>query len=994
MSSEQDARIEVLLADLAPLGEEERSREIDRRCADDPELAKEVRLRLSSAATFSDTPVTAGAGFGPTLDPTGASIAGYRIRKRLGQGGMGAVYEAEQENPRRSVALKLLRAETQSEEMMLRFAREAHVLGRLQHPGIAQIHEAGRGDLVSEDTVIADQPFIAMELVDGQTLVEHADHQALSSRRRLELFVAICAAVQHAHQQGVIHRDLKPANILVTRAGEPKILDFGIARLESTETRDLTLETELGRIVGTLAYMSPEQIRGDSRQIDTRSDVYALGVVLYELLSGELPIPVHGVPVPVILREIQERRPPSLSQLRSELKGDVSTIVAKALEKDPSQRFSSAAELGEDIRRALDDEPISARKPTGAYLLIKFARRHRAVVAATLVAVLGLVLGPTYGLIRVQDERDLALDAQNQAVAELETALEVTDFLVDTLKSARPEESGVQVTVREVLDAAAPSLENRFENRPLVEARLREAIGSTYLELNEIDVAREYLERARAIYEQEYEPGHRSTLRTRFDLARLTFESGDRQLGLEQLEALMAEEPAKEASEDFRQEMDLQLASHFRSFDRADEAVEIYRKLLALRISRHGELHPDVAWVQRELGTTLANQGNHEEGLPLLEEAVRNTRRIFGKDHARTSRALHPLAVTKRVLGRHDEAVEHLLEVVDIHRRLYGERHQVTARSMLALAAAYHELGRYEEAEALAREALTGLEVILGPEHPNVGEALRELGVSQFAQGDYDEAEKTQRRALSIYRASSGVSQGKLAVLLDDLGLTLARSGRPDEARPWQEEALKEARAAFGDKHPTTLTLLENLASTVFRLNEYPRSAEMLEEVLAGRRESLGEDHTAVTRTLYNTAAVTRSTGDLPRAAELFEEALERFRRELGDEHPNVLATLESLAAIARKKEAYEEAQRWLRLRCEIFEASSGVESPRALAAQADLADSLERSGDTSGALEVWRGAHDVADEHEVLDWVSRAKQALIRIHEKRGEAEEAARWR
>ncbi|MEQ8766320.1 MAG: tetratricopeptide repeat protein [Planctomycetota bacterium] len=989
MSTERETRIAELVAALRPLGEAERSQRLE-PLSDDPGLIAAVRERLDSERRHSETESTEGHAVDRLIDPSGARIGGYRIGRRLGRGGMGAVYVAEQGNPRRQVALKLLHGDTHPEELLLRFAREAQVLGRLRHPGIAQIIEAGRADLVWDGGSLPDQPFIAMELIEGKTLIDHARDGALSNRQRLELFVTICSAVQHAHQHGVIHRDLKPANILVTPEGEPKVLDFGIARLESNETRDLTLETELGRLVGTLAYMSPEQVRGDSSQLDTRTDVYSLGVVLYELLTGKLPFPVSGMPVPLILREIQEKRPVSIGHHQPELRGDVSTIVDKALEKEPERRYSSAAELGEDIRRALDDEPITARKPSGVYLLRKFARRNRVMVASAAVALLGLVLGPTYGLLRAQADRDLAVQAKDQAEDELETALVVTDFLVDTLKSAKPHEKGAEVTVRQVLDAAEPSLEARFRNRPLVEARLREAIGSTYRELAEPGVARTYLERARDLYDQEYGPGSLSALRARFDLARVTFDEGDREGGFAQLEELMKEALEIGVSQDLYREMELQRASDLRVFDRFDESEKIYRRLLAERTREVGEKDPAVAAIRRQLGSLLANSGNFEEGLPMLERSVADLADYYGESHANTSRALYALAVTQRVMGKHDEAIENLLEIVATHQRLYGDRHQVTARSRLALADVYHELGRWPEAEELAQEALSTFESIAGPDHQFVGEALRELGVFQFSQGKYDDARKTQERALAIYRSTSGVTRRQLAVLLSDLGLTFARSGDLDRAAPLQLEGFEEAEVAFGETHPTTMTLLENLASTIFRQKDYGRAAEMLERVLAGRIASLGEDHPAISRTIFNTAAVSRGAGQLERAAELFEEAFERFRSELGDEHPNVMSALESMIAVARSLGRAEDELEGLRLRIELLEAKHGEGSPEVMASRADLAKAHERSSDLTEAIAIWQIIHEGASQHLGADsrWADESRKELTRLKGSGSEAD------
>lgn len=321
------------------------------------------------------------------------SIPHYSITRRIGAGGMGAVYEAEQAHPRRTVALKLVRSCLSSERVMRRFELEAEALGRLQHPSVAHVYESGVAQTDS-----GPRPFFAMELVRGPggarapTLIEYAEQQKLSVRQRLELIARVADAVHHAHQRGVIHRDLKPGNILVDQSGLPKIVDFGVARVTDCDVQATTHLTSAGQIVGTLAYMSPEQAAGNAAEVDTRCDVYALGIVCYELLGGRLPYSLDGMMIHQAVRVVIEQEPAPLGSLDRALRGDITIIAAKAMEKDKARRYGSAAELATDIRRVLDYQPIMARRPTAAYQLARLAQRHKAVVAgaAALVLILGL----------------------------------------------------------------------------------------------------------------------------------------------------------------------------------------------------------------------------------------------------------------------------------------------------------------------------------------------------------------------------------------------------------------------------------------------------------------------------------------------------------------------------------------------------------------------------------------------------------------------------
>ncbi|HET9216827.1 MAG TPA: serine/threonine-protein kinase [Terriglobia bacterium] len=346
-----------------------------------------------------------------TAPISGLMIGCYRILRRIGEGGMAFVFEAQQEYPHRTVALKLIKPGLTSLELLRRFEQESNALGRLQHHGIAQVYEAG-----TADTGFGPQPYFAMELIRGKTLLDYAESRALSTRDRLEMFAKICDAVHHAHQRGVIHRDLKPGNILVDETGQPKVLDFGVACPTDSNTPS-TLRTSIGQLVGTLPYMSPEQALADPLELDTRSDVYSLGVILYELLSARLPYNT-GKLIHQAIQTIREEDPVRLSSINRNYRGDIETIVAKALEKDKTRRYSSAADLSADIQRHLKDEPIVARPPSTSYQLAIFARRHRGVVAGVvgfLLVLAAVVTGSWLTMRAIEAE----MSARYGACAEL-----------------------------------------------------------------------------------------------------------------------------------------------------------------------------------------------------------------------------------------------------------------------------------------------------------------------------------------------------------------------------------------------------------------------------------------------------------------------------------------------------------------------------------------------------------------------------------------------
>ena len=365
---------------------------VERACGGDQSLQRELEVLLAQDSTedFLERPALEVAARDLARAGTASApafIGRYRILRLLGEGGMGTVYEAEQEEPRRTVALKIIRPGLATPERLRRFKHESQALGRLQHPGIAQIYEAN-----TADTGFGPQPYFAMELIRGPSLEKYGDAQRLDTRQRLTLMVKVCESVHHAHQRGLIHRDLKPGNILVDDTGQPKILDFGVARVAEIDAQ-ATLQTEVGELVGTLAYMSPEQVQGDPLEVDIRSDIYSLGVILYELLAGRLPYDVNRRKLYEAIQTIREEDPVSLSSIRGEYRGDIETIVGKALEKDKARRYASAADLAADIQRYLNDEPIAARAPTAGYHLRKFTRRHRALVAGVAAVFVVLIAG-------------------------------------------------------------------------------------------------------------------------------------------------------------------------------------------------------------------------------------------------------------------------------------------------------------------------------------------------------------------------------------------------------------------------------------------------------------------------------------------------------------------------------------------------------------------------------------------------------------------------
>ncbi len=501
MDRTRHARITELFGEVCDLPPEVRARRLREACGDDPSLIADVEsLLLAEVKPVLRAPAL-GEGFSLTGTAGGMREPGegepviarrfgaYTVRRCINAGGMAVVYEAEQEHPHRVVALKVLRGGLLSRSALKRFHLESEVLGRLQHPGIARIYDAGMHREAASPEGAPGLPYFAMELIDGSPITRYAREHGLDLRGRMELVARVCDAVQHAHQHGVIHRDLKPANILVDQTGQPKILDFGVARATDSDLLVTTLHTEAGQLVGTIPYMSPEQVVGDPAGVDTRSDVYALGVILYELLGGRLPYPVTETAIPEAARLIREQEPATLASIDRALRGDPSTIAARALEKDKSRRYQSAAELGADIQRFLTHEPIVARPASTLYQLGKMARRKKGVFVAAGLAVLTLIAATAVSVrLAVEAER-----ARARAVGALSETEGVSEYLLDLFL-----ESPDQATInrQQLLERAEQRLAGKPVREPRVEAKVREYIGHGWNKLNYGDLAEPHLARA------------------------------------------------------------------------------------------------------------------------------------------------------------------------------------------------------------------------------------------------------------------------------------------------------------------------------------------------------------------------------------------------------------------------------------------------------------------------------------------------------------------
>jgi serine/threonine protein kinase len=819
--------IEPVLDGALDLPPDERPAFLERACAGREDLRARVEELLRAGARSGgplDRPLEAVA---PLLaaedsapDPAGKQVGPYRILRRLGEGGMGVVFEAEQDTPRRTVALKLIRGGALVGPQQRRlFRREIEALARLRHSGIAAIHDAGVTD--------GGAPYFAMELAPGKPLDEFLAAAPLDLRdrsalhERLDLFLRICDAISYAHQRGIIHRDLKPSNVLVAPATDPatsrevlqpKILDFGLAR--RLEGEDATLATEPGRIRGTLAYMSPEQARGDPEAIDVRSDVYSLGVLLYEMLTRRLPCDVRGRALPDAVRAVCEEPPVRPAQMDRALRGDLETILLKSLEKQPDLRYQSVASLADDVRRFLSDQPILARSPSTAYHLRKLVARHRgAAVFAATVAVLVVAFGATMSVMYRQQR-----EATRRAELEAAKAGRTLEFFEEMLASVRPARAlGREPTVREVLETSAARIDSAFAEDPEVRASIQYTIGSTYRALGHDEEALRQLEASWTARNELLGPATIETVET---LARLALTE--------------------------------------RAMGNVAAAAEHNRRALEGARVVYGERSNGVASLLASLGACLWGQGELAPAESTLRASIAILDSLPDPDEEVRSAAQTNLAIVYQAQGRSEEALEQQRQVVDgwIRRGQRGSPDGLKARMNLAFRLA--DVARYDESVPLLREVLEEQRRILGPDHPERLHGLSALAFQLLMTGSTEEAEPLFREALERTRSVLGPEHPETLQSLHAWGYFLGEVKRHAEAEATFREAVPIGRRLYGDRHPETAALLHSLGHEIAAQGRREEGLGFLREAERMFAAVVGEDHPQTKATRAVIAALER----------------------------------------------------------------------------------------------------------------------------------------
>jgi len=886
MTPERWRRIESLFHEAADLPADRRASYIEEECRGDAELARNVEVLLAADAdpaalleSAADRSALFESVAAPLLeradrepnrphDPAApARVGPYRILEEIGRGGMGTVYLAERADGlyERRVALKLVKRGMDTDQILRRFRQERKILARLEHPNIARFYDGG----VSEEG----RPYLVMEYVEGRPIDAYCDAHRLGIDQRLALFRTACEAVQHAHRHLIVHRDLKPSNILVNAAGHVKLLDFGIAKLLTPDLDESVPVTQSGVRVLTPAYASPEQLRGEP--VTTASDVYGVGVVLYELLVGRRPFesrPESGPqpgdreptrPSTAVTRAVIRKRADGTTEslepdeigrlrgttplrLRRRLRGDLDTILLRALHPEADRRYPSAEALAHDIERHLSGLPVTARRDSAIYRMGKFARRHAAAVAAAaLVVVLGIVYAAT---ITVQSRR---------IAAERDKAHEVTAFLESLFDAADPfsgtDERIDTLRVRAFIERGRLRLQDELDGQPAVRAQMLGVLGNAYRRMGLYEDAEPLLAQALAIRQELYGREHVDLAASLFDLAEAQANMGD-----------------------------------------FEAAERMHREALDMRRYVLGGRHPDVASSLRSLAWVVKEQGRPDEAVRHLQDAL-SIARPNPQDLAAT---LSLLGGTLTDMGRYDEAEPFLRESVDLRRQIYRREHPSVAVGLNNLAMLLRDAGRADEAEAALREALAINRATLGEAHPHVADNLNLLGSVLRQKGDIEAAEEVLREAVALSRAIYGDDHPTVSIKLDTYASLLRDKGDLDGAERSQREAIAIARAAFGDEHFSVAVTTSKLAGILHEKGELQDAAELFDASLGRMRRLLGDDHiyTATTATAY--AAALQDLGRFDEAEILLLESYQNLRSTQGETGRYTQQTLRRLVSL------------------------------------------------------------------------------------------------
>jgi non-specific serine/threonine protein kinase/serine/threonine-protein kinase len=955
MTPEDFAQAEALFHELAGLDQSARDRILTERDIPPP-LRQYVEQLLGHADPTAPpdelgTPVEQALGdFELPADPT--QVGAYHIRRRLGEGGMGTVYLAEQTEPiRRHVALKIIKMGMDTRAVIARFEAERQALAMMDHPNVAKVLDAGATE--------TGRPYFVMEYVEGEPITSYCDRHRLTTTERLRLFMDICHAVQHAHQKAIIHRDIKPSNILVTvNDGAPvtKVIDFGVAKAIEHKLTEKTLFTEHGHPIGTPEYMSPEQAEVSKHGVDTRTDIYSLGVVLYELLAGALPFDSEYLrrgALAEIQRIIREEEPPTPSTrlsrlgesdltaaamrrstdrnaLGRQLRGDLDWITLRAMDKDRTRRYATPSELADDIKRHLQKEPVQAGPPTAAYRLKKFAHRNLKAVLATMTMALVLIVATAVSLNFAFGQaraRKQAVDANSEAQLQAAIANESLIFLANRLLRADPYATpDSEPTVREVLDRAMVDIARDEDGHPVVREIVRMTVGNAYLTLGLLDRAEENTSHAYTALRSLRGDKDRWTRLASTYVAQVLMEQS-RYGEAEPILQRAVETAEQLLGEDHFDTMASinDLGEVYLSMGKYRDAERLFKRALGLRERVLGREHANTLVSIVSLASVYEEQGQYDEAETLYSEALEISRRTHGPTHHDTMRILNNLALLFSKQGLHEKAAAELAAVLDVLEEVLGSSHPNTLTTRSNLAVEYALLERYEEALPLFEQVLAERSAVLAPDHADLALAHYNVACMCDKQHDYD-------RAIALYsHALETLARPDLPhELYTRAAVKLARIHEKleqfDEAAQVRAQLLTIRRERLGPHDPKTLIAMNNLGEVHRKQHKYDEAEQQFSQAVTGARTALPEGDWHLGRYLRNRGRVLVHLERYAEAEEALLEAYEILRTSLGVEHSRTVKTVRYLATLYENWEQAEpgeelthKAEEW-RMRLEAME--------------------------------------------------------------------------
>jgi serine/threonine protein kinase len=814
-----------------------------------------------------------------TAERVGSTVGRYKLLERIGEGGFGVVYMAEQLVPvRRRVALKVIKPGCDTRQVIARFEAERQALALMEHENIARVLDAG--------TAESGRPYFVMELVHGVPITEYCDKNELSPRERLELFLQVCRAVQHAHTKGIIHRDIKPTNVLVTLdegVPVPKVIDFGVAKATGQELTEKTLFTAFAQMVGTPLYMSPEQAEMSSADVDMRTDIYSLGVLLYELLTGTTPLDQERLKRSAfdeIRRIIRDEDPPRPSTRLSTLgdqaktisarrksdpvhlgrliRGELDWIVMKAMEKDRRRRYETASGLARDIERYLHDEPVEACPPSALYLLSKFARRNRRALATAALVAGALLIGSiisTWQAIRATRAEHVARTMLKEAQEANANTRAVNNFLtLDVLWSAEPTVTrGHELSVRDALDNAARDVGKRFKENPRIEATVRNTLAGAYRTLGQLDKALEHSRIALDI------------------IKRLGIEPTPDGLQIINDQGIIYMELGNGAA-----------------------AEPLFRQVLEGRRRTLGNEDFNTVDAIGNLASALLIMDKLDEADPIVHEELR-LRRMLHKDPLEIAFGTQRLADLCRRQGKLAEAEVAARETLALRVRGGGQDHPDTLRTKSVLASILARQGHSAEAEALLRSALADQRRVLGADHRDTIDTIDELSLLLVGRGVIEEAEPLAVEAAERSRRICGPDDPETLARINNLARVYLYRGKLADSEVLFSEALERSRRVRGEEHAQTLSISLNLGLLLMRRGRLDQAEPLLRHTLEIQQRVLGDDDIATITSVNNLGGLFFERHDFIQAEGMFRKALDAHRRVSGEAHPQTLATLSNL---------------------------------------------------------------------------------------------------